>query len=239
MRQCLILGMLLTAIGCASAPTTTSSFSAESDRAADDRSLRARSLDGPVDERPDGAALRARAGLRPRRHARRIRCRALRARRRHAGRSGVRRAVRRFQLDGLSGERRLRRVLDGRDRVRTLDAADGHERSLQSRAQSAERVRAEPDSCAVRADLPERGDDDRLGLERHRRRDGLRARPPSRRSRQHGGLVARRSARRRLRRAASRSGPEAGAAGAGVQPHRRRESARSACRGCRLQHAVA
>ena len=36
----------------------------------DHRTLRARSLDGPIHGRPDGAALRAGAGLRPCRHAR-------------------------------------------------------------------------------------------------------------------------------------------------------------------------
>ena len=43
---------------------------------------------------------------------------------------------------------------------------------------------------------PQSADDDRLGLERHRRRGGLHPRAAARRARQPGGLVARRTARR-------------------------------------------
>ena len=238
MRQCLILGILVTAIGCASAPTTTSSINAESDRLLTvDHYVRVRSTV------PSMNGQMAQLYVRERVSGRVV----------TRGGSGVVLFVHgagtpaEVAFDVPSGDFSWMGYLAnaGFD-VFSMDVT-GYGRStrptvmndpcnLARDQQSAFVPSLIPAPCAPTSEC---GDDDRLGLERHRRRDGLRARPPSRRSRQHGGLVARRSARRRLRRAAPRSGPEAGSAGARVQPHRRRESARPACRGRRLQHAIA
>ena len=94
-----------------------------------------------------GADLRARTGAGWPRPARQLvygSGRALRARRRHASRSRVRRAVSGLQLDGVPRARRLRRVLDGHDRLRPLDAAGADERSLQPRAEQIGRRRLSP-----------------------------------------------------------------------------------------------
>ena len=101
----------------------------------DGRPLRSESVGRPGDRRPNGAALRARAREArddPARRAARRSRRAVRARRRHAGRGRVRRAVCGLQLDGVPRRGGLRRVLDGHDGLRPLDAADRHERRLQS-----------------------------------------------------------------------------------------------------------
>ena len=171
--------------------------------AAQHRSLRGGSFDGAVDERTDGSALRARARRGPLAAARVVGRRAVRPRRGHARRSGVRRAVRRLQLDGVSGPRRVRRVLDGRHRLRTIDAADGHERPVQPRARTAGAVRPDAHPRALRAVVSGQRDDDRVGLERHRRCRHVPARPAARRAGQSGRLVAGRPPRRRLRGAAS------------------------------------
>ena len=97
------------------------------------------SIDGP--NRADLRARAREAGDDPARRAARRSRRAVRARRRHAGRGRVRRAVRRLQLDGVSRRRGLRRVLDGHDGLRPLDAAERHERGLQSLGRAADGAR--------------------------------------------------------------------------------------------------
>ena len=133
----------------------------------------------------------------------------------------------------------LRRVLDGRHRLRTIDAADGHERSVQPHARAAGALRADAHRRAVRAVVSGQRDDDCVGLERHRRGRRAPARAAACRARQPGRLVAGRSARRRLRGAASRERAAPGPARAGVCARRQRRSARRPSRHRRLQHAVA
>ena len=156
--------------------------------------------------------------------------RVVRARRRHAGRSRVRRADRRLQLDGVSREGRLRRVLDGHHRLRPIDTAGADERSLQPVGGAAEAVRAEVDPGAVQGDVSGKPHDDRLRLERHRRRRRSHPQAAQRAEGQHGRVVARRTACRRLCGAASGQGQSPRAAGAGLQPRRRRRRPRR-CRG--------
>ncbi len=94
----------------------------------------------PVDLRSDHGDLRARARAGrndPARRAARCARRAVRARRGHAGGSRVRRAVRRLQLDGVPRQRGLRRVLDGHDGLRPLDASGRDERGLQPAGRAA------------------------------------------------------------------------------------------------------
>ena len=203
------------------------------------RPLCPRSIDGPVDERPGGANLRARA-----RHVAHDRAwvrgrGAVRARCRHAGGGGVRRAARRLQLDGVSRERGIRRVLDGHDRLRPIDQADRDERSVQFVPHAAGGLHPESGRGPMPAELFHAGDHDCFGLERHRCRRRSPARASPRRSREPRGLVAWRSARRWLRRAASRQGTEAGAAGARLQPYRAGQSAGAAWRERRHEYANA
>src|SRR5205814_7179556 len=206
---------------------------------AHNRSLRAREVHRAGDCRPGGADLRPRARARGGGAARRRRRRsrgALRPRRGHAGRSRLRRAAGRLQLDGVSRERRLRRLRHGYHRLRSIVPPGGDERSLQPREGSAGAVR----EGAVRAELRARLDDDRVGLERHRRRDRLHTRAAARGARQPARMVARWTARRRLRVAASGESAEARAARAGLQPRRRGGAARqTAARRRPNEHAVA
>ena len=110
---------------------------------------------------------------------------------------------------------------------------------VQPRARAAGALRAGAHRRAVRAVISGQRDDDCVGLERHRRRRRVPARAAACRARQPGRLVAGRSARRRLRGAASRERAAPRPARAGVRPRRQRRSARRPPRHGRLQHAVA
>ena len=81
----------------------------------------------------------------------------------------------------------------------------------------------------LHAQLSLSADHARFGLERCRRGGGLSALASPCGPRQPGRLVARRSALRRLCRAASRQGREDGAAGARLQPQRAGQSAPTSC----------
>ena len=86
------------------------------------------------DRRPGSADLRSRGRARGQGVARRPGLRtggAVRARRGHAGRSHVRRSLQGLQLDGLPRQRRVRRVLDGHDGLRPVDAPRADERPVQ------------------------------------------------------------------------------------------------------------
>ena len=83
---------------------------------------------------------------------------------------------------------------------------------------------------AVRRELSPSVDDNRLGLGRHQRGGRLHPRAATGRSGQPGGLVARRTARRRLCGAAPGQGAEAGAARARLQPRHSGGSRRRSCR---------
>ena len=135
-------------------------------------------------------------------------------------------------------EGRLRRVLDGHHRLRPLDAARADERSVQPVRRAAEAIRAEADPGAVQGHLSRPAHDHRLRLERHRRRRRSHPQVAQRAEGQHGGVVARRPARRRLCGAASRQGQSPGAAGARLRPRRCCRGAGVAEAGHGLQHAV-
>ena len=142
----------------------------------------------------------------------------------------------RLQLDGVSRRGRLRRVLDGHDRLRPLDAAERHERGLQSLGGAADGARPH----AVQRDARGAAHDDRVGLGRHRRRRRVHPRAARRAAREPRRLVARRPARRRLRVAQSRQGREARAARAGVSARLRPATAAAEPRARRrVQRAVA
>src|SRR5690606_9321461 len=134
--------------------------------------------------------------------------RSVHAWRRNARRGRLRRALCRLQLDGAPCRRGLRRLRDGHDRLRKVDAAERDERAVQlvrRAAAGADTVRA---PGAVRAGPTRRADDDRIGLGRYR--CGRRASPrvARYRARRADRLVAGRPARRRLRRQAPGQGVE-------------------------------
>ena len=209
------------------------SFGDDSAAAADHRSLRPGEVDGAGHRRPGRADLRARAGAGRRRAARRApaiasRCSSTAPARRPRSPSTCRSAT-------TAGWRISREA--GFD-VFAMDTT-GYGRSNRPAAMNdpcnlaKDRQGAfvpEPDRGAVRAELSARADDDRVGLERHRRRGELHPRAAPRGQGQPAGLVARRPARRRLRGAASREGAEAGAARAGLQPQRLGRRRRRRCR---------
>ena len=128
----------------------------------------------------------------------------------HARGSRLRRSLSGLQLDGLSRPRRFRRVRDGYDRLRPVDAARRHERPVQSLS-NAQQLTFVPGLIAApcAAVLRSADDDPRIRLERYRRGGRPLARAAPCGAGQHGGLVAGRSARRRIRRAASGKSAEA------------------------------
>ena len=85
---------------------------------------------------------------------------------------------------------------------------------------AAEAVRADVDPGAVQGHVSGPADDDRLRLERHRRRRRSHPQAAQGREGQHGRVVARRSPRGRLCGAASRESEPPRAARAGLQPRR-------------------
>ena len=91
--------------------------------------------------------------------------------------------------------------------------------------------------CAAK--LPAYSDVHGVGLERSRRRRRLHTRPAARRSCGPGGVVTRRSARRRVRRSASRQGPPAGRACACLRSDNDRRCIREdRRRRCSDEHAI-
>ncbi len=130
-----------------------------------------------------------------------------------------------LQLDGVPGARGLRRVLHGHDGLRALHAACADERPVQSLARAAGRLHPRAHSRALFAQLSASVDHHRVGLERSGRRDRLPAFAASCRQGEHGGMVAGRSARRRLHGAASGTSKPIGVAGSRVQSRGLRRSA--------------